>query len=150
MDVGRITVAQAQDIVGVARNTIIAMLRDGRVTGTDHGPGTSPRYELDRASVEAFRDAGPNRLPGQRRVTRPFEHHRADIDLAAEGPGGRDEAGWRDVATTDDLGEMRSLIADLRAENDRLRVIARNANVAVQAQTESLQQFLISDRPESC
>ena len=70
--------------------------------------------------------------------------------------GGRTDRRSRALRTSTTT-EINSLVADLRGELERasqqianleaevarLRLVVRNANVAVQAQTESLQQFVL-------
>lgn len=141
---GRVSVEVAAQAIGVSRNTVVAMLADGRLAGVDHGPGKRPRYELHRDSVESMRNAGARRTSPSQKVTRGTS---AEDRPPGSFPAAEDPGRWG-APGAQDLEQLHKQLADLRAENQRLRLVARNANMAVQVQTESLQQYLVPDHAQ--
>lgn len=137
-----LTVAEAAEIVGVHRSTVIAMLEDDRLEGHVGDPGTRPRYLVEAASAEALRDAGRERTHANERVPPAENRSRDELPLYAREPA---SGVWDDTSDDASDDQLVARVQALEAENRRLREVARAANSALSLQTEALQQFLIDD-----
>lgn len=123
-----LTAADAADRLGVSESTALSDAKAGRLRSRDRGRGKRPRWVISRQHVEELLRAGGRRdRRAEVRTQRLVGATAVDADVQAE------------------LDAANRRITQLEAEVARLRVVARNANVAVQTQTESLQQYLLED-----
>lgn len=125
-----LSAAEAADRLDVSESTALMDAKKGRIHAYDRGEGRRPRWLLSRAEVDALVASGgrPDRRGVGRKPTVSMESASEIAELRSE------------------LHNARREVQELHAEIARLRGVARNANVAVQAQTESLQQYLLEDR----
>lgn len=132
-----LTAAEAADRLGVSESTARTDAESGRIRGRDRGPGRRPRWVIAAADVERLVASGGriDRRTSRTAAPAPAPAAQAEVDRLREQ---LDEANQR-------LGAAYQQVADMKAEVARLRVVARNANVSVQAQTESLQQYLVDE-----
>lgn len=130
-----IQIETAAELLDVSPATVVNDIKNGRLTRLDRGEGRRPRWLVSRTHVQQIINEG-GRV--DRRGQRTAPPHRASSDAAVyaevEDLRNRLEAAHQEIAV-------------LRADAARLRVAARNANVAAQVQTETIQQYLLGDHP---
>jgi hypothetical protein len=122
-----LTAAEAADRLGVSEATALSDAKSGRLRASDRGVGRRPRWLISPEHVQEIIDEGGR--TDRRSQALEAAHTTEDNGLVA--------------ALQSELQRASQHIANLEAEVSRLRLVVRNANVAVQAQTESLQQFVL-------
>lgn len=127
-----LTVLQTAELLGVSPSAIRNDIADNRLEAVDLGEGRRPRWMVRRPVVESILATGGRE--DRRGVAR------------------KEAAATRVVVqeTHEQLQDARRALAlaheeisRLRQEVAQLKIAARNANAAVLAQTETLQQLLI-------
>lgn len=124
---GWLTAAEAAERLGISEATALSDAKSGRLRASDRGVGRRPRWLISAAHVREIIDEGgrTDRRSQALKASQTTEDNSMVADLRGE------------------LERASQQIANLEAEVARLRLVVRNANVAVQAQTESLQQFVL-------
>ena len=126
--------AEAAELLGASESAVLQDVKEQRLDGLDRGRGRRPRYVASRSAVERLIAAGG----------RPDRRSRRDAQAQPPTPPIEQSADTGDDRSVllRDLDAALAEVARLSAENDQLRLVARNANVSVLAQTESVQQLL--------
>lgn len=129
-----VTLVQAAALLGVSESTIRADLDAKRLPVIDRGKGRRPRWKVRRSDIDRQLAAGGR---DDRRTVRtaPLADHGEDAKA-------RDE---ELSSLRRQLSEAQATVQRLEMEVGRLRTVATNANVAVQAQTQSVQEYLIGE-----
>lgn len=127
------TLSQAAQLLDVSESTIRADKDAGRLPVVDLGRGRRPRWMVTRSDIDRLLAEGGR--SDRRTVRTPSPVGRGDVQAR---DGERSEMRRQ-------LGEAQSQIRRLEVEVARLRTVAVNANAAVQAQTQSVQEYLIGE-----
>lgn len=135
-----LTVAEAAERLGVSESTVRSDVKARRLRGLDRGPGRRPRWSVSRLHVDELLAEGGRRDRRSEPAARlgPAQEH---------GDAGSEAVQAELADARRELDQARGRIAVLESEVARLKTVARNANVAVQAQTDSLQQFVLETQP---
>lgn len=132
---GYVTVDEAAQLLGVSPSTVLNDVKQERLEGLDRGVERRPRWMASRSAVDHLKSAG-GRADRRSQLAQAAQQTQASEPTP---PPSEDEIQLRLR-----LDEALAEVARLSAENDQLRVIARNANMSVLAQTESVQQLLVT------
>lgn len=133
-----LTAAEAADRLGVSESTALNDAKNERLDAIDRGEGSRPRWLISERDVREVVKSGG-------RPDRRSSRWREPDEPSAEPTGEPSEARRQLAEARARISELEATVSRLGAELARTRTIARNANVAVQSQTESLQQFLIDE-----
>lgn len=137
-DLYSLTAAEAAARLDVSESTALNDAKNGRLDAIDRGKGTRPRWLISERDVREIMGSGG-------RPDRRSSRWREPVEPPAEPAGEPGEAHRQLAKARTTITKLEATVSQLRAELARTRTVARNANVAVQAQTESLQQFLIDE-----
>lgn len=133
-----LTAAEAAARLGVSESTALNDAKNDRLDALDRGEGTRPRWLISERDVQQIVESGGR---PDRRASRWGEPVQPSEELAAQ--PGETQHQLAEARTT--ITELEATVSRLQAELARAKTVARNANVAVQAQTESIQQYLIDE-----